>query len=196
MQMTPLWWLLYHTQALALLSLKRDLGKVCEWCDLWWPLVNCVTINASPVTPINYWQNCVGGIWWPWYIGSDIWFQDYFWEVSSLGFQSSFSMAWHLEVVLASVYNDRLLLERCFRGFVLPVLEVCSALWCSDADTHHMHPLCFKCSALAVHPSVYIWASSMQNFAGRTFISPSVSMWNDLETLETFIATVFQYNTM
>ena len=34
------------------------------------------------------------------------------------------------------VFNDGLLLERCFRGFVLPVLEYCSAEWCSAADTH------------------------------------------------------------
>ena len=37
------------------------------------------------------------------------------------------------------VFNDRLLLGRCFRGFVLPVLEYCSAVWtvwCSAADTH------------------------------------------------------------
>ena len=27
------------------------------------------------------------------------------------------------------------LLERCFRGFVLPILEYCSAVWCSAADT-------------------------------------------------------------
>ena len=33
-------------------------------------------------------------------------------------------------------FNDRLLLGRCFRGFVLPVLEYCSAVWCSAADTH------------------------------------------------------------
>ena len=32
--------------------------------------------------------------------------------------------------------HDRLLLERCFRGYVLPVLEYCSAVWCSAADTH------------------------------------------------------------
>ena len=35
------------------------------------------------------------------------------------------------------VLNDRLLLGRCFRGFVLPILEYCSAVWCSAADTHH-----------------------------------------------------------
>ena len=27
------------------------------------------------------------------------------------------------------VFHDRLLLGRCFRGFVLPVLEYCSAVW-------------------------------------------------------------------
>ena len=34
------------------------------------------------------------------------------------------------------VFHDRLLLVRCFRGFVLPVLEYSSAVWCSAADTH------------------------------------------------------------
>ena len=34
------------------------------------------------------------------------------------------------------VFHDRSLLGRCFRGFLLPVLEYCSAVWCSAADTH------------------------------------------------------------
>ena len=34
------------------------------------------------------------------------------------------------------VFHDRLLLGRCFGGFVLPVLEYCSAVWCSAVDTH------------------------------------------------------------
>ena len=34
------------------------------------------------------------------------------------------------------VFHDRSLLGRCFRGFVLPVLEYCSAVWCSAANTH------------------------------------------------------------
>ena len=34
------------------------------------------------------------------------------------------------------VFHDRSLIGRCFRGFVLPVLEYCSAVWCSAADTH------------------------------------------------------------
>ena len=34
------------------------------------------------------------------------------------------------------LFHDRSLLGRRFRGFVLPVLEYCSAIWCSAADTH------------------------------------------------------------
>ena len=34
------------------------------------------------------------------------------------------------------MFHDRSLLGRCFPGFVLPVLEYCSAVWCSAADTH------------------------------------------------------------
>ena len=34
------------------------------------------------------------------------------------------------------VFGDRSLLLRCFRRFVLPVLEYCSTVWCSAADTH------------------------------------------------------------
>ena len=34
------------------------------------------------------------------------------------------------------VFHDRLLLWRCSLGFVLPILEYCSAVSCSAADTH------------------------------------------------------------
>ena len=34
------------------------------------------------------------------------------------------------------MFHDRSFLERCFRGFVLSVLEYCIAVWCSAADTH------------------------------------------------------------
>ena len=34
------------------------------------------------------------------------------------------------------VFHDRSFLGRCIRGFVLLVLEYCSAVWCSAADTH------------------------------------------------------------
>ena len=38
------------------------------------------------------------------------------------------------------MFYDRSLLGRCVRGFVLPVLEYCSAVRCSTADTHHKLP--------------------------------------------------------
>ena len=34
------------------------------------------------------------------------------------------------------VFHDRSLLGSCFRGFVLPVLEDSSAVWCSADDIH------------------------------------------------------------
>ena len=34
------------------------------------------------------------------------------------------------------MFHDGSLLGRGFRGFILPVLEYCSAVWCSAADTH------------------------------------------------------------
>ena len=34
------------------------------------------------------------------------------------------------------VFQNRLLIGRCFRGFVLPVLDYCSAVLCLAADTH------------------------------------------------------------
>ena len=33
------------------------------------------------------------------------------------------------------VFHDRSLLGRCFRGFVLPFLSYCSAVWCLAGDT-------------------------------------------------------------
>ena len=32
------------------------------------------------------------------------------------------------------VFRGRALLVRCFQGFVLPVLEYCSAVWCAAAE--------------------------------------------------------------
>ena len=127
------WCVLFHPQALelpsplAVTSARLVSGVTSAGWN--WTLVRDqdhnslqVTHNASTVNPINYRRHCAGGVWWPWYIGSDIWFQDDFWEASSLGFQSSFSKALYLGEVLASI-RDRSLLGRCFRRFLLLVLE-------------------------------------------------------------------------
>ena len=95
-----------------------------------------VTHNASPITPINYWRNCGERVCWPCYIGSDVWFQDDFWEASLLCFRRAASQLLGILKKSWVVFYDRLLLRRCYRGCVLPVLEYCSAVWCSAADTH------------------------------------------------------------
>ena len=38
------------------------------------------------------------------------------------------------------VFHNRLLIGRCFKGFVLPILEYCSAVWCSAADLQFKLP--------------------------------------------------------
>ena len=38
--------------------------------------------------------------------------------------------------ILSKSYHDISLLGKRFRGYVLPVLEYCPAVWCSAADTH------------------------------------------------------------
>ena len=42
----------------------------------------------------------------------------------------------HDRDAFGEMLSGRCFLGRCFRGFVLPVLEYCSAVWCSAADTH------------------------------------------------------------
>ena len=118
-----------------------DLGRVSEWCDLWEMKLNTMrvsrscTINASLVAPINYWRNWAEGVWWPRYIGSHIdskmTFEKHLRLVSWATFQ-------RLGILRKSwlVFHDKSLLVRCFRGFVLPVLGYCSAVWCTAADTH------------------------------------------------------------
>ena len=61
---------------------------------------------------------------------------------SKLSFEKHFSLvsraaSQRLGILRKSgrVFHDRSLIERCFRGFVLPVLEHCSAVWCSATET-------------------------------------------------------------
>ena len=53
----------------------------------------------------------------------------------SARFQSSFSKPCILRKSW-QVFHDRSLLGNCCRGFVLRVLEYCSAVWCLATDTH------------------------------------------------------------
>ena len=130
------------------------------------------------------------------------------------------------------VFHDRSLLGRCFLRFVLPLVEYCSAVWCSAADTHlklpnravsgawfltggvvwcdiaHRRseavlymlynircnsmlppngalpgpyvPLRVTHGALVAHRYTYAPPHCRTSQYRRTFISLSVSLWNDL----------------
>ena len=85
------------------------------------------------------------------------------------------------------VFHDRLILGRCFRGFVLPVLEYCSAVWCSAADTHHrlldsaVSGASFLTGGVLIaHRYTYAPPRCRTSKDHRTFILLSVSLWNDL----------------
>ena len=123
-------------------SLSRDLVKVSEWCDLWGFKLNAsktktmIVSRSRTMQPQSPALTIAGtmlkesdglvilGV----TLDSKVTF-----EIRSVSRAAS---QW-LGVLRKSwqVFNDRLLLGRCFRGFVLPVLEYC-AVWCSAADTH------------------------------------------------------------
>ena len=96
-----------------------------------------VTYNTSPVTPINYIDGTVQkesddidilGV----TFDSKMTFEKH---LCYTGLQISFSKTWILRKS-SRVFHDRLLLEICFRGFVLPVLEYRSSVWCLAVHSH------------------------------------------------------------
>ena len=127
------------------MSLIRDLGKVSEWCDFWWMKLNeskakTMIVSRSrtmhPQSP-------------PLTIGRTGLKESDDLVTLRVIFDSMMTFEKHLRSVSRAasqrlgiltksrrVFLDRLLLGRYFRGFVLPVLEYCSAVWCSGADTH------------------------------------------------------------
>ena len=131
MLMTPLWWLLCHPQVLRVTvaeSLICDVGRVSVWCDLWGMKSNAsktktiIVSRACKMPPQSSTLTIGGTVCWSFisatvlmtfYIGSDIWFQDDLWEVSSLSFQSSFSKTWHLEEILVSIPSYLLIHDAC-----------------------------------------------------------------------------------
>ena len=126
-------------------SLIRDLGRVSEWCDLWVMKLNASKAKAmigsrsrtmhpqSPPLSIagtalkEFDDLVILGV----TLDSKMTFEKHLRSVSRAASQrlGIFSKSW-------LVFHDRSLLGRCFRGFVLPVLEYCSAVWCSAADSH------------------------------------------------------------
>ena len=126
-------------------SLIRDLCRVSEWCDIWG-----MKLNASKTkTMIVSRSRTMHPQSTPLTIGGTVLKESDDLVILGATFDSKMTFEKHLRSVSRAasqrlgilrnswpVLHDRSLLGRCFRGFVLPVLEHCSAVWCSAADTH------------------------------------------------------------
>ena len=126
-------------------SLIRDLGRVSEWCDLCGMKLNASKTKTMIVSrsrtmypqspPLTFRGTVLKE-------SDDL-------VILGVTFYSKLTFEKHVRLdsraaseILGilrkscGVLHDRSLLERCFRGFVLPVLEYCSAVWCSAADAY------------------------------------------------------------
>ena len=126
-------------------SLIRDLGRVSEWCDLLGMKLNASRTKTMIVSRSRTMHSQSP----PLTSGRTVLEESD--DLLNLGvtFDSKMTFEKHLRSVCRAdsqrlgilrkswhVFRDRSLLVRCFRCFVLPVLEYCSAVWCSAADTH------------------------------------------------------------
>ena len=123
-------------------TLTGDLGKVSEWCVLWGMKLNASKTKTMIVSRSRTMHP-------PLTIGRTVLKESDDLVIFGVIFDSKMTFKEHLRSVYRAasqklgilrkswwVFHDRSLLGRCFRGFVLPVLEYCSAVWCSAADTH------------------------------------------------------------
>ena len=126
-------------------SLIRDLGRVSEWCDLWGMKLNASKTKTMLVSRSRIMYPLSP----PLTIGGTVLKESDDLVILGVTFDSKMTFEKHLRSVSRAashrlgilrkswrVFHDISLLGRCFRGFVLPVLQYCSAVWCSAADTH------------------------------------------------------------
>ena len=147
--MTQLWWLFCHPQALELptvaVSDPCPIDRVSEWCGHW----GMKLIASQVKTMIVSRSRTLHPQWPPLTIGGTVLKESDDLNILGVTFDSKITFEKHLRSVSRAasqklgilrnswrVFHDRSLLGRCFRGFVLSVLEDCSAVWCSAADTH------------------------------------------------------------
>ena len=127
----------------------RDLGRVSEWCDLWRMKLNASKTKTMIVSRSRTMHPQSP----PLTIGGTVLKESDDLVILGLTFDSQMTtFEKHLRSVSRAasqrlgilrkswrVFHDRALLWRCFLGFVLrntPVLEYCSAVWCSADDIH------------------------------------------------------------
>ena len=125
-------------------SLIHDLGRVSGWCDLWGLKLNASKTNTMIVSRSRTMHPQSP----PLIIGRTVLKKSDDFVILGVTFNSKMTFEKHLRLVSRAapqklgilrkswrVIHDRSLLGRCLKGFVLPVLEYCSAVWCSAADT-------------------------------------------------------------
>ena len=126
-------------------SMNRDLNRVSVWCNLWGMKVNVsktktmIVSRSRTVHPLLISLTLDGTVLKE---SADIVILGVTFDAKMtferhLGFFFS-AAAQRLGIMRKSwqVFHDWSLLLRSFWSFVLPVLEYCSAVWCSAADSH------------------------------------------------------------
>ena len=127
-------------------SLNRDLVRVNTWCDLWG-----MKLNASKTKTMIFSRSRTMHPQSPPILTIDgtVLQESDDLDILAVTFHSKLTFEKHLLSVSRAasqrldilrksrrVFHDKLLIGRCFWGFVLPVLEYCSAVCCSAADTN------------------------------------------------------------
>jgi hypothetical protein len=134
-----------HARISVSQSINRDLVKISDWCCLWGMKLNAsktVTMIVSrsrtvlPPSPALVLDGVtldessdlvILGV----TLDSKMTFEKHIRSVARAASQK-------LGIMRRSwcVFHDHSLSRRCFNSFVLPILEYCSAVWCSAADSH------------------------------------------------------------
>ena len=125
-------------------SMNRDLNRVTVWCNLWGLKLNTCKTKTTIVsrsrtvhpqlTPLIQAGTVLKE-------SADLVILGVTFD-AKMTFEKhhhSVSTAAHMLGIIRKswqVFHDRSLLLRSFWSFVLPVLEHCSAVWCSAADSH------------------------------------------------------------
>ena len=126
-------------------SLNCDLVRVNAWCDLWGMKLNASKTKSMIVSRSRTMHPQSP----PSTIDGAMLKESDDLDILGVTFDSKLTFEKHIRLVSRAasqrlgilrkswrVFHDKLLIGRCFLGFVLPFLEYCSAVWCSAANTH------------------------------------------------------------
>ena len=128
-------------------SLIHELGKVSEWCDLLGMKLNASKTKTMIVSRLRTIHPQSPSL----TIGGTVLKESDDLVILGVTFDFKLTFEKHLRLVSRAasqilgilrkswrVFHDRSLLERCLwrSDLLLPVLEYCSAVWCSAADIH------------------------------------------------------------